>query len=313
MPKTVCATQKTLLLEPMKQQIPVTEGAEAIHRTMDKERGDGSHEITADLAYKRLVMVNIMFYGLPGGAGNGPWVLIDAGLPGTAGLIASNAAARFGEGPPRAIILTHGHFDHAGALETLAERYEVPIYAHELEFPYLNGTSSYPRGDASVGGGMMALLAPLYPRGPVDVSRWLKVLPADGSVPEMEGWKWIHTPGHTPGHVSLWRESDRTIIAGDAFITTNQESAYGVMTQKPELHGPPMQCTQNWEQSKTSVQKLAALEPELVISGHGQALRGAEMRRALHKLANTFDETAVPEHGKYVTDPATAESGTAYK
>jgi glyoxylase-like metal-dependent hydrolase (beta-lactamase superfamily II) len=71
----------------------------------------------------------------------------------------------------------------------------------------------------------MARLSPLYPRGPVNVSGRLRALPADGSVPGMPGWRWVHTPGHTPGHVSLWRESDRTILAGDAFITTRQESA----------------------------------------------------------------------------------------
>jgi glyoxylase-like metal-dependent hydrolase (beta-lactamase superfamily II) len=74
----------------------------------------------------------------------------------------------------------------------------------------------------------MPLLAPLFPRRPIDVSRWLQRLPEDGSVPQMPGWCWIHTPGHTPGNISFWRERDRTIIAGDAFITTNQESAYAV-------------------------------------------------------------------------------------
>ena len=58
--------------------------------------------------------------------------------------------------------------------------------------------------DPSVGGGLMSPLSPLYPREPVDVSRRLQALPADGSVPAMPGWRWVHTPGHAPG-VSLWR------------------------------------------------------------------------------------------------------------
>ena len=41
----------------------------------------------------------------------------------------------------------------------------------------------------------------------------------------MPGWRWVHTPGHTAGHVSLFRDADRTLIAGDAFVTTKQESA----------------------------------------------------------------------------------------
>ena len=93
----------------------------------------------------------------------------------------------------------------------------------------------------------MAALSPLYPRGPIDVSHRLKKLPADGTIPPLPSWRWIATPGHSPGHVSFWRESDRTLIAGDAFITTSQESAYAVAMQKPELHGPPKYYTQDWQ------------------------------------------------------------------
>jgi glyoxylase-like metal-dependent hydrolase (beta-lactamase superfamily II) len=126
----------------------------------------------------------------------------------------------------------------------------------------------------------------------------------DGSVPHMSGWRWIHTPGHTPGHVSLWRETDRTLIVGDAFITTNQESATAVLTQKPEMHGPPMYFTPDWDSARQSVEKLASLEPELVITGHGRAMQGQEMRLALHALARNFNEVAVPEQGRYVTQHA---------
>ena len=136
------------------------------------------------------------------------WVLIDAGLPGTAALIQSAAKARFGENSrPAAIVMTHGHFDHVGALVTLAEAWDAPVYAHPLERPYLDGTAAYPPPDPKVGGGLMAALSPLFPTKPVDVSSLLKDLPPDGSVPDMPGWRWIHTPGHAPGHVSLWREA----------------------------------------------------------------------------------------------------------
>ncbi len=157
----------------------------------------------------------------------------------------------------------------------------------------------------------MSMLSRFYPRGPINVSRWLLPLPADGNVPEMPGWRWIHTPGHTRGHVSLWRETDRTIIAGDAFITTAQESAYAVATQRPEMHGPPMYYTPDWQQSRTSVERLAALEPELAVTGHGPAMRGAEMRAALHTLARDFDRIAVPEQGRYVGKPIRQEEDTA--
>jgi glyoxylase-like metal-dependent hydrolase (beta-lactamase superfamily II) len=266
-------------------------------------------ELTPDLAYRRLAMVNVMFHGRPGGA----WVLIDAGLPGTAGMIARSAEARFGAGrPPEAIVLTHGHIDHVGALRTLAEKWNVPIYAHVEELPYLNGQSAYPKPDPTVGGGAMSLLANLFPRGPLDFSTWLRPLPGDGSVPFLDGWQWIHTPGHSVGHVSLWRPADRSLIAGDAFITTAQESAYAVATQEPELHGPPMYFTPDWQKAAESVRVLAALEPETVVTGHGHALRGPAMRASLHRLAAEFERIAVPAQGRYVNHPASVEDGSAY-
>jgi glyoxylase-like metal-dependent hydrolase (beta-lactamase superfamily II) len=129
----------------------------------------------------------------------------------------------------------------------------------------------------------------------------------------MPGWRWIHVRGHTPGQVALWREGDRVLLSADAFITTRQESAYAVAVQKPEMHGPPMYYTQDFVQARQSVQALAALEPELVITGHGPAMRGDEMRAALHQLAANFDDIAVPKHGRYVEEPASVESGTAYR
>lgn len=296
----------------MNEQIPLSDQARADRPEADAKRDDHTRELLSDVAYKRLGIVNIAYFG-KANAGDGAWVLIDAGVAGTAGIIRRAAEERFGEGARPAAIMTHGHFDHAGALETLAEGWDVPIYAHELELPYLNGSASYPPPDPSVGGGMMALLSPMYPRGSYDVSRWLQQLPADGTIPHMPGWKWIAVPGHTPGQVALWREGDRVLIAADAFITTRQESAYAVAVQKPEMHGPPMYYTQDWKESKASVERLAALEPELVITGHGPAMQGPEMRTALRQLASDFDAIAVPADGKYVHDPATAESGDAYR
>jgi glyoxylase-like metal-dependent hydrolase (beta-lactamase superfamily II) len=296
----------------MAEQIPLPDDASALDPALDAARDDKTHEIAPDLAYRRLAIVNVVFFG-PAGAGDRGWVLIDAGLPATAGFIRDTAAERFGaKARPSAIILTHGHFDHVGALETLASEWDAPVYAHPLELPYLDGSASYPPGDPSVGGGAMALAARLYPRGPVDVGPRLQVLPANGDVPGMPGWRWIHTPGHSVGHVSLWREADRTLIAGDAFITTNQESAYAVAVQKPEMHGPPTYYTVEWDKARESVAALAALAPERVVTGHGEPMRGTDMRAALCELASLFDEVAVPRQGRYVDKPARAEDASAY-
>src|SRR5437868_6787461 len=86
---------------------------------------------------------------------DGKWFLVDTGMKWSAGNIKKMAHQLFGDDArPTAIILTHGHFDHVGSLEKLAEEWDVPVYAHYLEVPYLTGRSSYPPPDPTVGGGL---------------------------------------------------------------------------------------------------------------------------------------------------------------
>jgi len=77
---------------------------------------------------------------------------------------------------------------------------------------------------------------------------------------------------------------------------------YKVMVQKKEVNGPPRYFTTDWTAARQSAEKLAALKPEMVISGHGSAMEGEVLRAGLQKLVEQWDEIALPSHGKYVDD-----------
>jgi glyoxylase-like metal-dependent hydrolase (beta-lactamase superfamily II) len=233
------------------------------------------------------------------------WVLVDTGLRSARKKIHDAVAELFSAGTRLdAIILTHGHADHTGSVKELAESWDVEVYAHALEHPYLNGKSSYPPPDPTVGGGLMSLASGFMSRGPIDISERLRALPEDGSLPMLDGWKYYHTPGHAPGHISLFRERDKLLIAGDAFVTTKQESVLSILTQAEVLSGPPKYFTCDWKAAEKSVQLLADLLPDIVATGHGKPMRGLEMRRRLLLLSRNFKELAVPSGGRYVGRPA---------
>jgi glyoxylase-like metal-dependent hydrolase (beta-lactamase superfamily II) len=241
------------------------------------------------------------------------WVLVDAGLKTSHSKIKKLAEAIFGQGTrPEAIVLTHAHFDHVGSLKCLAEEWDVSVLAHSLELPYLTGLSKYPPADPTVGGGIMVYMSCLYPRTGANVAGRAVPLAQDGSISSMPGWRWIHTPGHTPGHVSLYREEDGCLIAGDAFVTTDQRKASAVASQRREMHGPPPYFTPDWKAAAASVKELAMLKPNILATGHGKTFYGTIGQKTLDKLVRQFFALAVPKHGRYVPEPALADENGVY-
>jgi glyoxylase-like metal-dependent hydrolase (beta-lactamase superfamily II) len=258
--------------------------------------------IAPDLGWLPVSFVNVYFLGRAGG----PWVLVDAGLPGRANQIIEAAEARFGGGvPPEAIILTHGHFDHAGSALPLAEYWNVPIYAHRLEMPYLNGKSAYPPPDPTVGGAM-AFLSRFMPSGTRNLTPRLQELQPN-QVPGTVGWEWLATPGHSPGHISLFRPSDRVLLAGDAFATMNMDSWSGLVTGRRTLARAGAPFNTDWEATRLSIREVANLKPNVVGCGHGIPRSDPDLPQRLERFAKQF---RAPRHGRYVRRSArTDEQG----
>ncbi len=251
--------------------------------------------IAPDVGWLPISFVNVYFIGRPGS----PWVLVDTGLPGRADQIADAASARFGsDSRPEAIVLTHGHFDHAGSALALAERWEVPVYAHPLELPYLTGVSSYPPPDPTIGGAI-AFLSRFMPSGPRDLGQHVRAL-TTSNVPGAPDWKWIATPGHSPGHISLFREPDRVLLAGDAFATMNMDSWTGLISARQVLAPGGAPFNTDWAATRASVQELAAREPVVAGCGHGIPMTDAELPARLSDFARRF---RAPREGRYVRQP----------
>jgi glyoxylase-like metal-dependent hydrolase (beta-lactamase superfamily II) len=238
------------------------------------------------------------------------YVIIDAGGPGYGKRIVQHLNNFFDNHPPRAILLTHAHFDHANGIpEILAEWPNTPIYAHPLEFPFLktHGTKRYPPGDPTVGGAMANLSRFMDTTRPTPLDNELHSLPENHAPVEvMPGWESIPTPGHTPGHVSFWNAQSRILISGDAIITMNPNNPMKVMAQTPEISGPPPYATYNWQQAERSAHTLAELQPYFLCSGHGLPVQGENIAEDLKHYVENFP---VPSYGRYVKEPARFNKG----
>jgi glyoxylase-like metal-dependent hydrolase (beta-lactamase superfamily II) len=154
------------------------------------------------------------------------------------------------------VALTHCHADHQGCAKVICEKFGVPLACHEADVPVMEGRAPMiPRT-------FLVRMSERYLAGPAfKVGRVLR----DGD--EVAGFRVIHAPGHTPGHVIYFRESDRLAIAGDVLANIH------FLTGRPGLREPPHFFSVDPEQNRRSIRLLAGLRPTLVCFGHGRPLR----------------------------------------
>jgi hydroxyacylglutathione hydrolase len=189
-------------------------------------------------------------------------VLVDTGVRQSAGKIAEMLKGR----TIAAIALTHAHGDHAGSMKRLASQWGVPVWcgaadseAAETGRPVLSRLVDKP--------GLSTLANATSGFEAASIARALTEGDALAA-----GFTVLDTPGHSPGHVSFWRETDRTLICGDVFFNMH------LMTTVPGLRQPPRLFTPDPARNRESERRLATLEPQVAGFGHGPVLSSAAPR-----------------------------------
>ncbi len=183
--------------------------------------------------------------------------LVDTGMPGQESLIeAALTEAGVSLGELKSLLLTHQDTDHVGSLYALKQKTGAKVQSSDVEAPYIQGDKpAYKTPPPEVLEKMPAFKAMLAARKHTPIDERLK----DGQRLEIAGGvRIVATPGHTPGHISLYLEKTRTLITGDALTSDGGT-----------LHGPMPQATPDMETAKASVRKLAELDVDTIVCYHG--------------------------------------------
>jgi glyoxylase-like metal-dependent hydrolase (beta-lactamase superfamily II) len=156
------------------------------------------------------------------------------------------------------LALTHVHPDHQGAAKAVCEARGVPLACHADDVEAMEGRR--PVQEAATRNPVNRLIRAIWEGPPYKVERVLQ----DGE--EVAGFRVVHTPGHSRGHVVFFRESDRVAICGD--VIRNISYATGL----PGIKEPPGIFTYDMAENRRSIRKLAELNPSLILPGHGPAV-----------------------------------------
>jgi glyoxylase-like metal-dependent hydrolase (beta-lactamase superfamily II) len=155
--------------------------------------------------------------------------------------------------------LTHVHPDHQGCSHVVCERFGAPLWVGQADVEAMEVPGKVTGADAPAW--FKRTQERFWVGPPHPVAKALK----EGD--EVAGFTVLETPGHTRGHVALWRERDRVLILGDVLNNMN------LMTGLPGLHEPPRMFAVDAAQNRASARRLAALRPALACFGHGAPLR----------------------------------------
>ncbi|MFI9813785.1 MBL fold metallo-hydrolase [Saccharothrix variisporea] len=181
-------------------------------------------------------------------------VLVDAGTPAARRRISRQLRGQ----RLSAHVVTHAHPDHFGSSHAVCDEFDLPLWAGQRDIQAIETATP-----ATAPGRLPKLLSHMKMPDPHPVTKGLK----EGD--EVAGFTVLDVPGHSPGHIALWRDHDGVLICGDVFFRL-----LGVS-------GPPDFLTWDREQNRESMRRLADLRPKLVLFGHGRPLRDPDRLRRL--------------------------------
>jgi hydroxyacylglutathione hydrolase len=201
---------------------------------------------------------------------------------GTKAMVKTARAAGEQLGGVKRIVLGHAHADHRGTAPSLG----VPVHCHPADV-------AEAESDAAIAPYMEISTLPIPARWlyPTLLRRWDGgAVRIDGTVvegDEVAGFRVLHFPGHAPGLIGLWRESDRVALVSDV-IYLMDSTKMGRPLAEGEASVPHPAWNHDHAKAKESVRRLAALEPAVVCTGHGEPLRGENLRDVLERAAEQY-------------------------
>jgi glyoxylase-like metal-dependent hydrolase (beta-lactamase superfamily II) len=206
--------------------------------------------------------------------------LVDAGLPNqTEAISAALVEAGIGVGDLRRIIFTHQDLDHVGSGAALVRQSDARVLAHPADAPYIEGSQRPLKPSPEMLEQRPQMREVLERLEPVGIDEYVE----DGTRLDLAGGtRVISTPGHTPGHISLYVERSKVLIAGDALTA-----------ERGSLNGPNPSMTLEMRTAIQSLRRLADLEIDTIVCYHGGVVSedaNGQLRRVIQEASADRDE-----------------------
>jgi deazaflavin-dependent oxidoreductase (nitroreductase family) len=221
------------------------------------------------------------------------WTLVDAGWPGDGPRVEAAVASIIGAQTPDGILLTHVHPDHEGDTRTLAGRWGCPVWVSPAELPIalrdFDGmrATAMPLDRWAILPAMRLLGSERRQRifASATLEPVVRAFNPTDEVPGMPDWIGVPSPGHTAGHVSLFRPRDRVLLTGDALLTARIDTITHLLARRQGLSEAPWFTTWDADAARRSIHQLADLAPNVIGSGHGSPMSGPGTAHAVEDFA----------------------------